>query len=104
MGKSDRTLQSHPRTHSNFKQTHYNTMKATFFAIAFAALSAQAVVDLTDDTFADTIANSGKNVFVKFFAPWCGHCKRMKPDWDKLGETYADSSSVMIADVDCTVQ
>lgn len=26
----------------------------------------------------------------------------MKPDWDRLTETYADSSSVAIADVDCT--
>jgi len=26
----------------------------------------------------------------------------MKPDWDKLMETYAESSSVVIGDVDCT--
>lgn len=26
----------------------------------------------------------------------------MKPDWDKLGAAYEDSSSVLIADVDCT--
>jgi len=26
----------------------------------------------------------------------------MKPAWDKLGETYADSTSVLIGDVDCT--
>mmetsp|Transcript_34255 Transcript_34255/g.65432 ORF Transcript_34255/g.65432 Transcript_34255/m.65432 type:complete len:168 (+) Transcript_34255:212-715(+) len=26
----------------------------------------------------------------------------MKPDWDKLGQTYANSDSVMIVDVDCT--
>lgn len=26
----------------------------------------------------------------------------MKPDWDKLGEEYAGSSSVLIGDVDCT--
>jgi len=28
----------------------------------------------------------------------------MKPDWDKLGSIYEDSSSVVIADVDCTVE
>ena len=26
----------------------------------------------------------------------------MKPDWDKLMETYGESSSVVVADVDCT--
>lgn len=26
----------------------------------------------------------------------------MKPDWDKLGEAFKDSTSVLIADVDCT--
>eukprot|EP00593_Proboscia_inermis_P001560 CAMPEP_0171295472 /NCGR_PEP_ID=MMETSP0816-20121228/4041_1 /TAXON_ID=420281 /ORGANISM="Proboscia inermis, Strain CCAP1064/1" /LENGTH=144 /DNA_ID=CAMNT_0011768125 /DNA_START=85 /DNA_END=519 /DNA_ORIENTATION=+ len=26
----------------------------------------------------------------------------MKPAWDKLGDEYADSSSVLIGDVDCT--
>lgn len=28
----------------------------------------------------------------------------MKPDWDKLGDAYAGSSSVQILDVDCTVE
>eukprot|EP01008_Symbiontida_sp_HLA12_P002729 NODE_663_length_809_cov_247.784257_g655_i0.p1 GENE.NODE_663_length_809_cov_247.784257_g655_i0~~NODE_663_length_809_cov_247.784257_g655_i0.p1 ORF type:complete len:143 (-),score=41.30 NODE_663_length_809_cov_247.784257_g655_i0:248-676(-) len=28
----------------------------------------------------------------------------MKPDWDKLGKEYEASSSVIIADVDCTVE
>jgi len=28
----------------------------------------------------------------------------MKPDWDKLGAEYKDSPTVLIADVDCTVE
>jgi protein disulfide-isomerase A6 len=28
----------------------------------------------------------------------------MKPAWDQLGAEYADSSSVVVADVDCTVE
>lgn len=34
--------------------------------------------------------------------PQCGHCKALKPDWDKLTEEYSGSSDKLIAEVDCT--
>ena len=59
-------------------------------------------VELTPDNFDDVVYNSGKGAFVKFLAPWWGHCKKMKPDWDKLAEKFKDSDVVTVADVDCT--
>jgi thiol-disulfide isomerase/thioredoxin len=35
-------------------------------------------------------------------APWCGHCKKMKPQWDRLQEEYQDHKTVVVAEFDCT--
>merc|ERR1712228_824152 len=31
-----------------------------------------------------------------------GHCKKLKPDWDKLMADFADSKTALVGDVDCT--
>jgi len=59
-----------------------------------------AAVELTASTWDEAVA--GKSVFVKFLAPWWGHCKSMKPAWDKLMAEFKDSDKVLVADVDCT--
>ena len=41
----------------------------------------------------------GQNGLVKFYQSWCGHCTRMKPDWDRLAEEAPPS--VFIHDVNC---
>eukprot|EP00930_Biecheleria_cincta_P014580 TRINITY_DN12488_c0_g1_i1.p1 TRINITY_DN12488_c0_g1~~TRINITY_DN12488_c0_g1_i1.p1 ORF type:complete len:240 (-),score=83.26 TRINITY_DN12488_c0_g1_i1:53-772(-) len=44
----------------------------------------------------------GKYAFVKFMAPWCGHCKKLKPDWDRLAGKFNEKSNALFMDVDCT--
>ena len=61
-------------------------------------------VQITGANFQSEVKDSGKNAFIKFFAPWCGHCKAMAPAWNQLGDAYEGSSSVVIGDADCTVE
>lgn len=49
----------------------------------------------------ETLKNiSDKPWFIKFYAPWCGHCKRLAPVWDELHDLHVDELNV--AKVDCT--
>merc|ERR1719379_331931 len=62
-------------------------------------------MDLTPENWENE--TSGKTIFVKFFAPWCGHCKIMKPAWDKLMKNWNKgdrAKTSLVADVDCTAE
>lgn len=56
----------------------------------------------TPENWAEETA--GKAVLIKFFAPWCGHCKSIKPAWDKLMKAYDGDKGALVADVDCTAE
>eukprot|EP00177_Eucheuma_denticulatum_P001442 GFKZ01002599.1.p1 GENE.GFKZ01002599.1~~GFKZ01002599.1.p1 ORF type:complete len:543 (-),score=145.51 GFKZ01002599.1:1117-2721(-) len=57
------------------------------------------VVTLTDTNF-DAVIAKEKLVFVKFFAPWCGHCQSMAADFEK--SAAALKGVAVLADVDAT--
>ncbi|XP_011159540.1 thioredoxin domain-containing protein 5 homolog [Solenopsis invicta] len=60
-----------------------------------------AILSLTADSFQQGIEKGVS--FVKFFAPWCGHCKRLAPTWEELGKKFFGNENVNIVKVDCTL-
>ena len=57
------------------------------------------VVTLDQTNFEKTMQEG--HVFVKFFAPWCGHCKKLAPIWVQLAQEMR--GKLTIAEVDCEV-
>ena len=51
----------------------------------------------------EIVGDSTKDVFVKYYAPWCGHCKSLAPIWTELGEYVAGLDDVVIAEMDSTL-
>lgn len=39
------------------------------------------VIELTDENFDKLVLNSEDMWLVEFYAPWCGHCKNLAPEW-----------------------
>ena len=69
-------------------------------AIAAVAVHASDVVDATDATF-ETVIASHDFVIVEFYAPWCGHCKKLEPEFDQAAAAL--KGEAVLAKVDATV-
>lgn len=54
------------------------------------------------DSFKDMVLNSGKNVLLEVYAPWCGHCKKLAPILEEVAISLQSNPDVVIAKIDGT--
>ena len=55
---------------------------------------------MTDATFDSVVLDGTKDVLVEFYAPWCGHCKKLAPIYELVGKDFEEDSHVVIAQID----
>ncbi|KAI3448509.1 hypothetical protein Pfo_005174 [Paulownia fortunei] len=73
---------------------------ATLTLFLVASAFADDVVVLSEENFEKEVGQD-RGALVEFYAPWCGHCKKLAPEYEKLGASFKKAKSVLIGKVDC---
>ena len=65
-------------------------------------LASAVVYELSEDNFERLVFRpSTSAAFIKFYAPWCGHCQKLAPDWKKVEKAHG-KSTLLVGSVDCS--
>lgn len=49
------------------------------------------------------VLESDKEVLLKVYAPWCGHCKKIAPEFEAAAKAISQNENVMLAEFDGTL-
>ncbi|ORY49995.1 thioredoxin-domain-containing protein [Rhizoclosmatium globosum] len=74
---------------------------ATGIAPALALYSSRdTVIQATASNFKDVVMDTEHAVMVEFFAPWCGHCKNLAPEYKKAADSLKGLAKLVAVDCD----
>jgi protein disulfide-isomerase A6 len=89
-GKTEKNKETHSNNDNNNKQKTGDPNNG------------EDVIELTDDTFDKKVFEDEGMWLIAFYAPWCGHCKKLLPEWNIAATQLR--GMVKVAKVDCTAQ
>jgi protein disulfide-isomerase A6 len=94
MGQTTNT-NSNQKTNTNSNNNKNNQQKKK------PPSSDKDVLVLDDKNFDETIFKSKEMFIVAFYAPWCGHCQKLLPEWNAAATQL--KGQIKLAKVDATV-
>lgn len=59
-----------------------------------------AILNTTDQSFAQEVEQGGGTVLVDFWAPWCGPCKMIAPVLEQIDSEIGDKLKIVKVNVD----
>lgn len=54
------------------------------------------------DNFNEIVNDPEKDALIEFYAPWCGHCKKLESKYIELAEQLASDPNIVVAKMDAT--
>jgi len=57
---------------------------------------------LVGSTFQKVVKDPAKDVLVEFYAPWCGHCKKLEPVYKEVAKKLESVGTIIVAKIDAT--
>ena len=83
---------------------------ATVALLCVSACLVKAECEILDGSnFGEKVMDADKGIlkgstpwFIKFYAPWCGHCQRMSASWGEFADKHREAGDLNVGKVDCT--
>ena len=66
------------------------------------AENGEAVKTVVGKNFKQVVIDNDNDVLMEFYAPWCGHCKKLTPIYEELAQALKDVTGLTIAKMDST--
>ncbi|CAL8299492.1 unnamed protein product [Lota lota] len=70
--------------------TYFPDVTLALLCVALTTCEKRDVLELGDADF-DYLAAEHETMLVMFYAPWCGHCKKLAPDFAKAASRLKGS-------------
>jgi protein disulfide-isomerase A6 len=85
---------------SKFNIRIFYLLLICLFSVSCLYSSNSDVKVLTQNNFNKEVVNSADIWIVEFYAPWCGHCQKLTPEWEKAAKALKGIVKVGAVDAD----